>query len=44
MLYKYNIYGKTLKLKGFIKNRTQNLFGMDWVIQPFEPTILFILL
>ena len=23
--------GKTLKLKGFVMNRTQNLFGMDWI-------------
>ena len=23
--------GKTLKLKGFVMNQTQNLFGMDWI-------------
>ena len=23
--------GKTLKLRGFVMNWTQNLFGMDWI-------------
>ena len=30
--------GKTLKSKGFIMNRTQYLFGLNWIIRPFEPT------